>query len=51
MSKNLYVGNLPYSTTASDLESAFSRFGNFPLKFVDSKLCDQPFLSLFYYTF
>lgn len=27
MSKNLYVGNLPYNTTASDLESAFSRFG------------------------
>jgi RNA recognition motif-containing protein len=27
MSKNLYVGNLPYSTTADDLREAFSKFG------------------------
>jgi RNA recognition motif-containing protein len=28
MTKNLYVGNLPYSTTADDLQTAFSEFGN-----------------------
>ena len=27
MSKNLYVGNLPFSATASDLEEAFGHFG------------------------
>src|SRR5262245_53769600 len=27
MSKNLYVGNLPFSTTAADLETAFGQFG------------------------
>ncbi|GIX05410.1 MAG: hypothetical protein KatS3mg114_1279 [Planctomycetaceae bacterium] len=27
MSKNLYVGNLPYQTTADDLREAFSKFG------------------------
>lgn len=27
MAKNLYVGNLPYSTTADDLREAFSQFG------------------------
>lgn len=27
MAKNLYVGNLPYSTTADDLREAFSKFG------------------------
>lgn len=27
MSKNLYVGNLPYSTTADDLREAFSQYG------------------------
>ena len=27
MTKNLYVGNLPYSTTADDLRDAFSQFG------------------------
>ncbi len=27
MSKNLYVGNLPFSTTADDLREAFSQFG------------------------
>jgi RNA recognition motif-containing protein len=27
MSKNLYVGNLPYTTTADDLREAFSKFG------------------------
>jgi RNA recognition motif-containing protein len=27
MSKNLYVGNLPFSTTADDLQQAFSKFG------------------------
>ena len=27
MSKNLYVGNLPFSTTTADLESLFSQFG------------------------
>jgi RNA recognition motif-containing protein len=26
-SKNLYVGNLPFSTTSADLEQAFSQFG------------------------
>ena len=28
MSKNLYVGNLPFSATADDLREAFSQFGN-----------------------
>jgi|GEM_PF-1505180 RNA recognition motif-containing protein len=27
MRKNLYVGNLPYDTTADDLREAFSQFG------------------------
>jgi RNA recognition motif-containing protein len=27
MKKNLYVGNLPYVTTAEDLRTAFERFG------------------------
>lgn len=27
MSKNLYVGNLPYSATADDLREAFSKYG------------------------
>lgn len=27
MAKNLYVGNLPYSTTADDLREAFTQFG------------------------
>jgi RNA recognition motif-containing protein len=27
MSKNLYVGNLPYTATADDLREAFSKFG------------------------
>ena len=27
MSKNLYVGNLPFSATADDLREAFSAFG------------------------
>ena len=27
MSKNLYVGNLPFSTTADDLREAFARYG------------------------
>lgn len=27
MAKNLYVGNLPYQTTADDLREAFSKFG------------------------
>jgi RNA recognition motif-containing protein len=27
MSKNLYVGNLPFQTTADDLREAFSQFG------------------------
>lgn len=27
MAKNLYVGNLPYQTTADDLREAFSQFG------------------------
>ena len=28
MSKKLYVGNLPFSTSADDLRAAFSEFGN-----------------------
>ena len=28
MSKNLYVGNLPFSTTADDLREAFGQFGS-----------------------
>src|SRR5947209_15507966 len=28
MSKNLYVGNLSFSTTADDLREAFSQYGN-----------------------
>src|SRR5438093_1351327 len=28
MSKNLYVGNLAFSTTADDLREAFSQYGN-----------------------
>ena len=28
MSKNLYVGNLPYQTTADDLREAFAAYGN-----------------------
>ncbi len=28
MSKNLYVGNLSFSTTSDDLRTAFSQFGN-----------------------
>jgi RNA recognition motif-containing protein len=28
MSKNLYVGNLPFSATADDLREAFSQFGS-----------------------
>src|SRR3954465_7699804 len=28
MSKNLYVGNLSFSTTAHDLREAFSQYGN-----------------------
>jgi len=28
MSKKLYVGNLPFSTTSDDLIEAFSQFGN-----------------------
>src|SRR5437764_10989854 len=28
MSKNLYVGNLPYTTTAEDLREAFGQYGN-----------------------
>ena len=27
MSKNLYVGNLPYTTTSDDLREAFEQFG------------------------
>jgi len=27
MRKNLYVGNLPYTTTADDLRAAFAQFG------------------------
>jgi RNA recognition motif-containing protein len=27
MAKNLYVGNLPYTTTADELREAFSKFG------------------------
>jgi RNA recognition motif-containing protein len=27
MSKNLYVGNLPFNTTADDLREAFSQYG------------------------
>jgi RNA recognition motif-containing protein len=27
MSKNIYVGNLPFSATTSDLEQAFGQFG------------------------
>ncbi|HET6423923.1 MAG TPA: RNA-binding protein, partial [Planctomycetaceae bacterium] len=27
MATNLYVGNLPYQTTADDLREAFSKFG------------------------
>ena len=27
MSKNLYVGNLPFSTTGSDLETLFGQYG------------------------
>jgi RNA recognition motif-containing protein len=27
MSKNLYVGNLPYQTTADELREAFAKFG------------------------
>lgn len=27
MAKNLYVGNLPYATTADDLRQAFSEYG------------------------
>jgi RNA recognition motif-containing protein len=28
MSKNLYVGNLPFQTTADDLREAFGQFGS-----------------------
>lgn len=28
MSKNLYVGNLPFTTTADDLREAFAKFGS-----------------------
>ena len=28
MSKNLYVGNLPFSTTADDLRETFSQYGS-----------------------
>jgi RNA recognition motif-containing protein len=28
MSKNLYVGNLPFQTTADDLREAFEQFGS-----------------------
>jgi RNA recognition motif-containing protein len=28
MTKNLYVGNLPFQTTADDLREAFSQFGS-----------------------
>jgi len=28
MSKNLYVGNLPFSTTADDLREAFGQYGS-----------------------
>lgn len=28
MSKNLYVGNLPFSTTADDLREAFAAYGS-----------------------
>ena len=28
MSKNIYVGNLPFSTTSEDLRAAFAQFGN-----------------------
>ncbi len=28
MSKNLYVGNLPFQTTADDLREAFAPYGN-----------------------
>lgn len=28
MTKNLYVGNLPYSTTGDDLSDAFSPYGS-----------------------
>lgn len=28
MSKNLYVGNLPFTTTADDLREAFEKFGS-----------------------
>ena len=27
MSKNIYVGNLPFSTTSDDLRAAFEKFG------------------------
>ena len=27
MSKNLYIGNLPYSTTSQELHEAFSQYG------------------------
>ena len=27
MSKNLYVGNLPFTTTSDDLQEAFSQYG------------------------
>ena len=28
MSKNIYVGNLPFTTTSDDLRSAFEKFGS-----------------------
>lgn len=28
MSKNIYVGNLPFSTTSDDLRAAFEKFGS-----------------------
>lgn len=39
MGKKLYVGNLSYSVTNSELEELFSRFGNVESAEVISDLC------------
>jgi len=35
--KSLYVGNLPYSTTADDLNQAFSKFGGTGARIVEGR--------------